>query len=216
MNNFEVLALFPTPLYISFCDIDIQESVKIFETCKLQTVEQQWQNDYGLRSENTYVLDQEKCNLLRLWILEHVKNFAQKLLNFENLDFAITQSWVSIKSKGQRHTAHRHPNSIISGVFYWEEYEQMPIIFHKPEATGTYSSLKMTTLPGKNNFPYSWDSYAVSPKKNSLILFPSHLKHSVDSLQTDTIRKCLAFNVMPKKIIGNNGGLDELDFQRLI
>ncbi len=216
MNNFDVLGLFPTPVYLTVCDFDISKSLEVFENCELETVAEKWQKEYGLRSEDTYILDNENCTDLRTWILENVKKFANHVLNLEVEEFAITQSWVSVKTQGQKHTAHRHPNSIISGVFYWQDENVDPIIFHKPEVPGIYSSLKMKTNPGQNNFPYAWDSYSIKPRKNTLVLFPSHLKHSVEELQIETVRKCLAFNSMPKKIIGNKGGLDELDFSRLI
>lgn len=216
MNKFEVLSLFPTPVYINVCDIDLASSLTVLENCELSSVSEDWQKEYGLRSEDTYILDKEECKPLRDWILANVNTFANKILGYQTPTFALTQSWVTLKSPGERHTAHRHPNSIISGVFYWQDGYVEPIIFHRQEVSGMHSALKMTVDPGISQFEYTWDSYTVQPRKNTLVLFPSHLKHSVNPVKGNSVRKCLAFNAMPTGKIGNRGGLDELDFSRLI
>ena len=47
--------------------------------------------------------------------------------------YELSQSWVSRKLPGQHHTMHTHPNSLISGVFYYGPIEEnsSAIKFHK-------------------------------------------------------------------------------------
>ena len=45
-----------------------------------------------------------------------------------------------------------------------------------------------------------------------IILFPSSLLHSVPLNTTDSIRKSLAFNAVPKTGLGTESSLNELKF----
>ena len=46
------------------------------------------------------------------------KYICKEVLKWTNLDFYITQSWVNVATKGENHHSHRHPNSMLSGVYY--------------------------------------------------------------------------------------------------
>ena len=59
-----------------------------------------------------------------------------------------------------------------------------------------------------NVMPEDWNVYTgrvlkFSPKKNLLILFPSYLFHQVLSYEGTSIRKSLAFNIVPIGFYGD-------------
>ena len=114
------------------------------------------------------------------------------------------QSWVSIKRPGQRHEAHTHANSVISGVYYWEPVQQ-PIAFLNPKTV----EIGIT----QSNFNTSFTLNEIKP--GSLVLFPSYLKHWVPINDTDLPRKSLAFNTIPTTGFGNESQCTEIDLQRL-
>jgi uncharacterized protein (TIGR02466 family) len=119
-----------------------------------------------------------------------------------------TQSWVSHKSPGQYHTMHTHANSVVSGVYYFEDIdENSPIVFHH-----TVSSNNLNTMDVPTNGPFS---ASLRVHKNNIVMFPSYLNHSVPINKSNKVRKSLAFNLVPVRTWGHPGSLNELNFSRL-
>lgn len=216
IKDVEVIGLFATPIYLSSCYFDITKAVDVFENCKLYDSDPSVKEAFGSRSDDTYILDHPDCKELQDWIVSNINEYGYRVLGYQTQTFKVTQSWVSVKSTGQKHTPHTHPNSIISGVFYWQDGDIDPLTLYRPEQGGMQQHLKMNMNMGSAQASsYAWDVYNVNPRKHTLVLFPSYLKHSVGPIQNLAVRKSLAFNSMPAGTIGNKGGLDELDFSRL-
>ena len=76
---------------------------------------------------------------------------------------------------------HTHPNSLISGVFYYgEEDENIPAIsFHKPIVGTNVSYLSPKYVADRRKSQYAWDSFSVNYTPGLLLLFPSYVFHSV-------------------------------------
>ena len=110
----------------------------------------------------------------------------------------ITQSWANYTKKGQWHHKHGHPNSFISGVFYVQAQKDIDkIYFYK----NGYQQIK---LPTDNYNLYNSDSWWLGVETGQLILFPSHLTHMVQTVQTDETRISISFNTFLKGYIGND------------
>ena len=110
----------------------------------------------------------------------------------------ITQSWANYTKKGQWHHKHEHPNSFISGVFYVQAQKDIDkIYFYK----NGYQQIK---LPTDNYNLYNSDSWWLGVEIGQLILFPSHLTHMVQTVQTDETRISISFNTFLKGYIGND------------
>ena len=110
----------------------------------------------------------------------------------------ITQSWANYTKKGQWHHKHEHPNSFISGVFYVQAQKDIDkIYFYK----NGYQQIK---LPTDNYNLYNSDSWWLGVETGQLILFPSHLTHMVQAVQTDETRISISFNTFLKGYIGND------------
>ena len=110
----------------------------------------------------------------------------------------ITQSWANYTKKGQWHHKHEHPNSFISGVFYVQAQKDIDkIYFYKIG----YQQIK---LPTDNYNLYNSDSWWLGVETGQLILFPSHLTHMVQTVQTDETRISISFNTFLKGYIGND------------
>jgi uncharacterized protein (TIGR02466 family) len=143
--------------------------------------------------------------------------FGKEVLLYTYGEYAFSQSWISHKTPGQHHTMHTHPNSLISGVFYYgEEDEDIPAIsFHKPVAGTNVSYLSPKYQKDRRKSQYAWNSFSVNYTPGLLLLFPSYVFHSVPVNKSNKVRKSLAFNVLPKAGVGDEHSLTELLFNKV-
>ena len=100
--------------------------------------------------------------------------------------------------------AHAHPNSVISGVFYFKaDLNEDKIFFQNT----TYNQIYLEPK-GFNTFNSS--SWWFPIKNGELILFPSSTRHYVETKSTNNLRVSLAFNVFVKGKLGTKETLTEL------
>lgn len=211
-TNYEILELFPTPVFTTTLPQEFASVVPWFYKQEMLSEEVDSPN-YGERSKNSYILNEPECSKLGNHILDIVPQFG-KTLGFDYDSYKFSQSWLSYKHPGQHHTMHTHPNSLISGVFYFgEPVEKTPAIkFHKPIMGMNVSYISPKTLADKRESKYAWSEFSVEFSPGLLLLFPSHLNHSVPLNKTDTTRCSLAFNIVPTIGFGNETSLTELKF----
>lgn len=110
-------------------------------------------------------------------------------LNLNNL-------WFNINGYKDHNMLHDHQGSLISGVLYTsvDEPELMGNIeFHREDSAIHF----IPPLDRYNHFTSQKGSYG--PIKNLLLLFPSWLKHSVNSNMSQKERYSLSFNYGPSE-----------------
>jgi len=212
LNNHEIIELFPTPVYASVLPQELSKVVPWFYSQEMLSEEIDAPN-YGERSKNSYLLDEPQCVDLRSYILEAVNQYG-KTMGFDYDEYRFGQSWLSYKQPGQHHTMHTHPNSLISGVFYFGEGSQeTPVIrFHKMGVGTNVSTISPKLVDKKKDIKYAQSVFNIDFTPGLLLLFPSYLHHSVPVNNTDKIRCSLAFNVVPKVGFGDERSLTELKF----
>lgn len=215
MEQAEILNILPTPILMQKYKGDISTITKFLDNLELIGDMPQV---YGLHSKDTYVLDHKECFDLKKFILTNVTSFAKKVLNYDYSEYRLSQSWVTHKQPGQFHTQHSHPNSLLSGVFYYGDFDKdtPSIKFHRSIGAINASFLSPKYTSNKNQNEIVTDEYEIICESNLLVLFPSYLYHSVPLNTTNKVRKSLAFNVMPKGKIGDPNSLTELIFDRLV
>lgn len=203
--------LFATPLIIT--SYKCSDSIREFLNSQLvRETTNQKAEQFGRVSENTYILNNETCLGLSGFILQECLDFAQNVFGYDVNKMQFTQSWISIKYPGQSHFIHSHPNSIISGVYYFSEHDSPiePIIFHKPYANFNNRLEVEFDAQKADQSQFAWTTFTMQPETDMLLLFPSHLQHSVGTNTTNEIRKSLAFNVIPTEFLGSSKRLTEL------
>ena len=201
----ELLQIFPTPLLIVPYEESIDEELAYLKTISYR--EQQQNGNY--RSDDSYLLRQEKLKNIKNFLGEAVDKFTKKVLQSKQR-LIITQCWANRNPKGSKHHEHVHPNSIISGVMYFQINEKLPPIqFSKANQDG------MKLEPIKYNYVNS-ESFMLPCKPGELILFPSSLKHSVPINQGDEDRISVSFNTFCIDVIGSEQALTHLDIRRLM
>jgi uncharacterized protein (TIGR02466 family) len=210
--NYEVLELFPTPVFASQIPLEFSKVVPWLFKQEMLSEEVDSPN-YGERSKNSYILDEPESKDLKNYILGLVNQYG-KMLGYEYDSYRFGQSWVSYKHPGQHHTMHSHPNSLISGVFYFgEPTDKTPAIkFHKLEGGFNVSYLSPKFVKDKRELKYSQKEFSIEFTPGLLLLFPSYLHHSVPLNKTDKTRCSLAFNIVPTIGLGEETSLTELKF----
>ena len=212
MHKSEVLDLFPTPVYITIIPVKLSSVIPFLDSQDMNTKSDE--ANYGRRSKDSYVLHKSECDGLRKFILDSVQDFSNNTLLYAYDSYKISQSWVSHKQPGQHHTMHSHPNSLISGVFYYGKAEEnTPAIkFHKMSGGFNQSTIAPKVEADKRSSKFAWSEFSVNFEPGLLVLFPSYLHHSVPINNSDSVRCSLAFNVVPTIGFGEEGSLTELLF----
>ena len=201
----ELLQLFPTPLLI----VPYEESIDE-ELAYLKTISYREQKQNGnFRSDDSYLLRNEEFKNIKNFLKEAVDKFTTNVLNTKQR-LVITQCWANRNPKGSKHHEHTHPNSIISGVMYFQINEKLPPIkFAKTNQDG------MKLDPEKYNNVNS-ESFMLSCKPGELILFPSSLRHSVPTNHGEEDRISVSFNTFCIDAIGSEQSLTHLDIRRVM
>jgi len=201
----ELLQLFPTPLLIVPYEQPIDK-----ELAYLKTISYREQRENGnFRSDDSYLLRNEEFKNIKTFLGEAVNKFTTDVLQSKQR-LVITQCWANRNPKGSKHHEHIHPNSIISGVMYFQINEKLPpISFSKERQDG----VKLN--PEKYNHVNS-ETFMLSCKPGELILFPSSLKHSVPTNQSEEDRISVSFNTFCIDILGSEQALTHLDIRRLM
>lgn len=205
--------IFPTQVFVDSydCGSDIREILNNIPM--RQNSDDEYNNSYGTYTKSTYILSIDELSTLRNELTVRAHSVMYYGMCFDVPEGVyITQSWISLKKPGQSHSAHTHTNSILTGVYYYDDLEDLaPISFHKDEVT--HGVFKMDVHPdldrAQGNIACG-NIYTYKPKKNDILFFPSYLKHSVAINDSSVDRKCLAFNVIPNYGFGIKGGLNEL------
>lgn len=213
---YEVLELFPTPVYTTGMPVELAGIISFLDAQAPNSGSDV--ANYGERSNNSYILNEPECVEVKKFVLQQVKEFAENVMLYDYDTWELSQSWVSRKQPGQHHMMHTHPNSLISGVFYYgEPSEQTPAIkFHKMQGGINQQVLQPAVKPDKRSSKFAWKEFAINFAPGLLLLFPSYLFHSVPINESKTVRSSVAFNVVPKMRLGSEENLTELDFNKII
>ena len=212
MHKPEILDLFPTPIYITMLPVELSSLIPFLDSQDMNTDSDE--ANYGRRSKDSYILHKQECDSLRKFILESVQDFADSTLLYNYSSYKLSQSWVSHKEPGQHHIMHTHPNSLISGVFYYGKVEEKTpaIKFHKTGGGVNQSVIAPKVKADKRSSKFAWQEFSVNFEPGLLVLFPSYLHHSVPVNKSNSVRSSLAFNVVPAIGFGEEDSLTELLF----
>ncbi len=213
----EIASLFPTPLLRIDIPPELSTACNVFENTEMW-LDKESRMEYGLHSKNTYIMDEPECVQLKKFVLDLAKDFAQNTLMYDYEEWTFSQTWVSWKEPGQFHTAHTHPNSVISAVFFYGYGEEgtPAIMFHKNDFQGTGQSIMLKDRQDKRPSPFAWKTFTVPFKAGELLLFPSHFRHSVPLNKTQYTRKSVSMNIVPKGVLGDPDSLTELLFHKVL
>ena len=207
----DLVQLFPTPVLI--CPCPFEYGVEL-EWIKQQDTRRKNQNSetgqhFNRQSEDTFILDKPELSRVRQFIELKVKEFVVNIMGSDS-EMVITQSWLNKSGKGESHHEHKHPNSMISGVWYPQIHEKLPPIRF------TIGEQRDVSLSIKTFNHFNSAIFLLPMKKGELILFPSNLQHSVPANQSDEERISLSFNTWSKGSLGQKEHLTYLPLDRCV
>jgi len=131
---------------------------------------------------------EELKNLLDL----HVKTFVEELdFDLEDRNLKLEDLWINILPEGGNHSAHIHPNSVISGT----TYISMPsgssaIKFEDPR----HSMMMAAPSRIKDAKEYLKPFIYVNPSVGDVLLWESWLRHEVPANNSSEERISISFN----------------------
>ena len=201
----ELLQIFPTPLLITKYEGSLVDELKHINT--LEWIEQKANSNF--KSKDTYLLEHKQFKNIKNFIYESLNKFTKNISQSDQR-LVVTQCWLNKNPKGSKHHEHVHPNSIISGVFYFKQDPKLPpISFSK----SIQHAMKLD--PKKYNNLNS-ETFLLPCTDGELILFPSNLKHSVPINMGDEPRISMSFNTFSIDTLGSENSLTHLDIRRIM
>jgi uncharacterized protein (TIGR02466 family) len=202
-----VTPLFSIPLFqtnIGAMDIQTKAWIMGLEYPPARTGHDHSDDHLDENKRGMSILDKPELTDLKIKIKEAIDFFAHDVLDIDDhIDFKIDASWVNRHTQGEFISRHNHANAMLSGVYYIETTPMTaPIVFEKAYL---YNNLFHETVKPtfKNLLPNQFNSskYTVRPTNGDLIMFPSHLEHTVPNLSTAK-RYSLAFNCFARGSFG--------------
>lgn len=127
-----------------------------------------WQSE-DLYDEYSIIVELKKI------ILENINSFSKEFKLNKNLK--MDNLWININEYKDSNSAHIHPASIFSGVFYVKvpkESGKLTFISPSENIINYVFEKNVTSWNPKNSLTWSFE-----PKENELYIFPSFYKHSV-------------------------------------
>ena len=204
----KVQNLFPTPIMLFEYEGEYPVESDFVNTLDLIDQISHNKASYNRQSSDHFLLECPELSNLKYWIEKQVGIFNSECLKYD-AELKITQSWINKSARGESHEMHDHPNSIVSGVFYFTTTKNTPPIQFFRESP-THIKLNITSYNTFNNNVFSY-----VPNPGELLLFPSYLKHGVPVNFSNDERVSLSFNTWSTKPIGDpnfltyNGGKNE-------
>ena len=201
----EIKDVFPTPVYFSNINRALTQN-------ELDFVEQLrkncYKNEYNYTSNETEVLLYKPMKLVNEFIEVAVSDYFRRIINpskSNKITPVITQSWLNFTKESESHHPHAHPNSLLSGVFYFNAEKEIDnISFFQNNYDRIY-------IESDKHNKYNATSYSFAVNSGDLLLFPSNLHHKVNTKKGKNLRVSLAFNVFFTGNIGVKSKLTHLN-----
>jgi uncharacterized protein (TIGR02466 family) len=198
-------SIFPIPIYTTKMDRGFTKQELNF----VKEHKKHCKNNIGnFSTKDTYILNNKEFKNIKKFLDKHCKNYLNTIIcPKNNIELYITQSWLNYTDANQYHHQHQHPNSVISGVLYFDsDIKNDKILFSDPIVYRQIS-------PEINNTKYNlWNSgtWFFPVETGNLFMFPSSTTHQVETKQGNNTRISLAFNTFYKGSVGSNSELTEL------
>jgi uncharacterized protein (TIGR02466 family) len=188
---------FPCPLHTILIDTShIDEMVKYAYQERESSEGVKKSNAGGWQSFDDY---HGKRNPIGDVIHAHLKPFFDNRDIFNEKSMMIMKSmWININGPGSYNYSHNHPGCDLSGVLWLKTPENSGnIVFESPQSFNQFKLIEAYSQKFKDeNRVYDW--FFVQPQVGLMLLFPSHLNHSVSQNKSNEDRISVSFNVSCK------------------
>ncbi len=147
-------------------------------------------NQGNFISDVKTLLDYPEMKKLRFFFNKCLAEYiTETLAPPDTVRHYITHCWANRTNLGEYHHVHKHPNSIVSGVFYIKTVNDRDFITFTKDDSQMFVPIRSSY----NN--YNATHYDIKATERRLILFPSNLAHQVKPLEGDVeTRVSISFN----------------------
>ena len=147
-----------------------------------------WQSNSFQKVKEPFVEVFNKIDKTIVNIMEELK--IKDHIKFHNY-------WFNVNSKGSFNRPHNHFGATISGVYYIDTPQNSgKLIFENPYPVHEYYGSNIDSFN-----EYNSTEWKIEPRENLCVLFPSYLKHYVESNLSNKNRISISFNYgITKKI----------------
>ena len=198
-------SIFPIPIYTTKMN-------RGFTKQELQFVKEQKKhcikNQGNINTKDNYILNRKQFKNIKKFLDKCCKDYLDTIIcPKNNVELYITQSWLNYTEANQYHHRHEHPNSVVSGVLYFDsDIKNDKILFTSSKG---YQQIKPEIDNTKWNL-WNSDTWFFSVETGNLFMFPSSTTHQVETKKGTNTRISLAFNTFYKGTVGSNSELTEL------
>jgi uncharacterized protein (TIGR02466 family) len=188
--------LFSVPVYESKVEEFTEEELSFIKNVDFARMV----SKNGNSSTSFKILKCPELKRIKDQIENHVNFFVHDILGVKrNASFYTHRSWIVEHLPNDHAHMHIHPNSLLSGVLYIETYKDSGnLILHKPNGM-------MNLFPHAFSFEYEdkENNFGITglektPENRHIIIFPSHIPHSVTTNLSGKNRYSLAFDFYAK------------------
>lgn len=196
-----VLPLFPQPVATFNLNVN-NEKIFNFLKNKIKFKDLKNRHEYSsyISEENKLFNIHKELKELKKECEKNIDIYLKEILKLD-IKFKILNSWAT-KSPYKCHShLHAHQHNFLSGVYYPVYSEHCKIMFERNEGIDTFFNLKPTEYTLFNS-----KTYTINPGLNTLLIFPSTLRHKIEVNTGKEDRYSLAFCVNPvgKFDVGND------------
>lgn len=131
--------------------------------------------------------------ILKKAVIEQAGHFAEQLEFKGNL--TLDNMWINVNGYKDFNLPHRHPQALISGVYYLNTPKDCgDIVFHNPSGPFMDYTFNKTKVNHYNSVTAS--THKETAVANTLFLFPGWLEHRVEpNLNKNIARISISFNI---------------------
>lgn len=206
-NDINVIPVFSQPISIFELNID-HKKIYNFLKNKIDYKELKTHKEYSsyISKENKLFNLYKELKELKKECENCVSIHLKEILKYD-FKFKILNSW-STKTPPKHYShEHNHPHNFLSAVYYPSYSEHFKISFLRNEGIDTFFNI----APTEYNL-FNSKKWTIHPQLGTLLIFPSTLKHKIETNYENEDRFSLAFCVNP---VGkfSVGWDDEIEFK---
>ena len=150
--------------------------------------------DYALGGQQA-IFDKKSTPELNSFIEECLDEVrVEEQMNFEHIKPHLI--WANKRTTGKWHQRHLHPNSFLSGIIYLNTCDARTW-FSLPNFWYPQSDREFVLSPYYSEKPNTEIIHQQESVAGTMVVFPSHLHHSVDNNKSDETRYTISFNAFP-------------------
>ena len=122
----------------------------------------------------------------------HIERFLTELdFNLEGRDLKLEDIWINILAEGGNHSAHLHPNSVISGTIYISMPPKTSAIKFEDPRLPMMMAAPLRLINAKE---YLKPFIYINPLVGEILLWESWLRHEVPTNMSSEERISISFN----------------------